>query len=310
MTMRNPKTPADMRAEAARLRAFAARLTTEANRAADNAPGAYITGGSGRSSAQNRATERALEKTIDNAIKAVAAIKRAGWLEAVAADLESNGPERRRLARYQAREKEIARGRAERKAMRAGEREGRLGVYGFPAGYVYADKAVEVDGDYRRLAFLSYTTLILEFDKDCPAYWRQFIVDAAHPVQIAAGERVEASSCGQSIRLGATGKDALVGRFFTMPGDETTIWRASLSYYTSDISASPFPNRDNQPNRWLEPRDVRDYILEFEQTLLTSQYGIDQDFPIVLAFGRTYPRLTYIEARCKDIVLEQKPAKP
>lgn len=301
---RNPQTPTEMRAEAQRLRAYADRLTAEADRAADAAPGAYITGGSGRSRAMNKRTERALERTIGHAAKSVAARKRADWLEAVAADIEFGGPEKRRLARYRAREKDIARGRAERKSMREGELKDRLGVYTFPAGYVYADRAVEVNEDYRRLAFLSYKQLILEFDRGCPAYWRQFIVGYAHVTQIAAGEWVNTSTCGQPVRLGTTGPDALVGRLLTLPGDETTIWQAGSSYlkdncWYSDIVVSPLHVHD-KPARWLKPRDVRTYILDFEETMITSQYGIDKDWPILLAAGRTYPRLAYIEERMKD----------
>lgn len=296
--------PTSLRAEATRLRAYADRLHDEADRASANAPGAAITGGSGRSRSQNKRTERALIKTIENAKKSVAARKRADRLDAIAADLESNGPERRRLARYKAREKEIARGRAERKSMRARELKDRLGTYTFPAGYVYADRAVEVNGDYRRLGFLGYKTLILELDKDCPAYWRQALVDAAEKVQLAAGERVSTSSCGQWVSLGTTGPDALVGRLFTFPGDETTIWQAGTSYlggnyWFSDILVSPRYDKD-RPSLWLNPKDVREYILEFEKTLITNRYGIDQDWPILLAAGRTYPRLTYVEAHCKE----------
>lgn len=302
---RTPKTPAEMRAEAVRLREYADQLTAEANRAADAAPGAYITGGSGRSRAQNKRTERALIKTIENAKKPVAARKRADWLEAVAADIEFGGPEKRRLARYKAREKDIASGRAKRKEMRAGELKDRLGTYAFPAGYVYADRAVEVNGDYRRLGFLSFERLILEIDKDCPGYWRQTLVDAAEKVQLAAGERVSTSAWGRAeILLGATGPNALVGRLFTLPGDETTIWQAGRDYlhtnsWRSKIVISPFRDHD-QPPLWLPPTDVRQYILDFEKTLITNRYGIDQDWPIVLAAGRTYPRLAYIEQRVKE----------
>lgn len=37
-----------------------------------------------------------------------------------------------------------------------------VGVY--PAGIVYADKSVEKAGDYKRVAFLPYKTLVLEVD--------------------------------------------------------------------------------------------------------------------------------------------------
>ncbi len=52
-----------------------------------------------------------------------------------------------------------------------------IGIY--PAGIVYADRTVEVDGDYARLAFLPYSTLELEFSRTCPAELKQEIRDSA-----------------------------------------------------------------------------------------------------------------------------------
>lgn len=82
------KTAAELRETAQTKRTQADRLTAQANRAADNAPGSYVTGGSGRSRAQNRATDRALDLTIDNAVKAVKLIRDAEHLEGQAARIE------------------------------------------------------------------------------------------------------------------------------------------------------------------------------------------------------------------------------
>jgi hypothetical protein len=38
----------------------------------------------------------------------------------------------------------------------------------FPCGLSYADRQVERDGDYARLAFLGFSDLKLDFDKQCP----------------------------------------------------------------------------------------------------------------------------------------------
>lgn len=46
-----------------------ARLRAESERAADNAPGSYVTGSSGRTRQMNEKTDRALNKTIDNAVE-------------------------------------------------------------------------------------------------------------------------------------------------------------------------------------------------------------------------------------------------
>jgi hypothetical protein len=43
-----------------------------------------------------------------------------------------------------------------------------LFIGNYPTGIVYANKRVEVAGDYKRLAYLNYRTLALEVDKGCP----------------------------------------------------------------------------------------------------------------------------------------------
>jgi hypothetical protein len=49
----------------------------------------------------------------------------------------------------------------------------------FPGGVSYANRNVEEDGDYKRLAFLPYDTLALEVQKDCPPELRDRIVEDA-----------------------------------------------------------------------------------------------------------------------------------
>ena len=41
-----------------------------------------------------------------------------------------------------------------------------IGVY--PCGLVYADRFVEENGDYKKIAFLSYRTLEVEYFGKCP----------------------------------------------------------------------------------------------------------------------------------------------
>ena len=86
-------TPDELRTKATAMRVKANRLTEDANRASANAPGSYVTGGSGRSRAQNRATWRALEKTIDNAVAACKLRRYADRLDANAQHIE-NAPRR------------------------------------------------------------------------------------------------------------------------------------------------------------------------------------------------------------------------
>ncbi len=73
----------------------------------------------------------------------------------------------------------------------------------YPCGIVYADRAHEVGGDYKRLAFLSYRTLVLEVEADCPEALRHDIVQDAARYQAMPGEPLQISTCGQTVTLGS-----------------------------------------------------------------------------------------------------------
>ena len=75
------------------------------------------------------------------------------------------------------------------------------GIY--PEGIVYADRKREVAGDYKRLAFLSYGTLALDVERDCPTALRADIVADAATIQARKGESFEVSSSGQTVTLGS-----------------------------------------------------------------------------------------------------------
>ena len=195
---RKPTTPAEMRIEAARLREYVDRLNQESERASANAPGSYITGRSGRTAAQNKATDRALEKTIRNASKAVAARKRADELERKADYIEADGPANLAARRTT----EAAERKAAKAALRSGPLEERLFKGNYPCAIVYADRAVERNGDYRLLAMLPYDTLQMIYEKDCPDMWRPLLEAEAIAMQARVGEKYVMSSCGQYIILG------------------------------------------------------------------------------------------------------------
>jgi hypothetical protein len=74
----------------------------------------------------------------------------------------------------------------------------------FPTGVSYADRKRQVAGDYARLAFLSFDTLELTFQPDCPQQLRQEIIDDAATIQARKGEQFETSACGQTVLLGHT----------------------------------------------------------------------------------------------------------
>ena len=79
----------------------------------------------------------------------------------------------------------------------------RIFVGKFPCGLGFADRMTERDGDYARLAFLSYATLELEFDAKCPEGMKAWITEFAAKIQARKGEQYQISSSGQTITLGS-----------------------------------------------------------------------------------------------------------
>ena len=72
----------------------------------------------------------------------------------------------------------------------------------YPTGIVYADRARERHGDYVRLGFLSFSTLKLEIESDCPSELREIIVKDAAGIQARKGEQYQVSTAGQTVMLG------------------------------------------------------------------------------------------------------------
>jgi len=70
-----------------------------------------------------------------------------------------------------------------------------IGVY--PSGIQYADKRTG-----RNLAFLSFHTLELRFEADCPEGWQAIIRADASCIQARKGEEYVVSASGQTVLLG------------------------------------------------------------------------------------------------------------
>lgn len=80
----------------------------------------------------------------------------------------------------------------------------RLFVAAFPGGLSYADRSVEVDGDFKQLAFLPYHTLELQWRvANPPADLRAEIESSAAEMQARSGESFEVSTSGQTVLLGS-----------------------------------------------------------------------------------------------------------
>jgi hypothetical protein len=84
------------------------------------------------------------------------------------------------------------------------------GVYS--TGIVYADKAREVHGDYKRVAFLPYSSLVLEIaDPNSPLIER--VKSDAAALQARRGQVFAISTCGQTDAAAgyATGQTVILG---------------------------------------------------------------------------------------------------
>ncbi|KKM17106.1 hypothetical protein LCGC14_1679090 [marine sediment metagenome] len=75
-----------------------------------------------------------------------------------------------------------------------------MGVY--PTGIVYADKSREKDGDYARCAFLSFSTLELQWEEDCPGDLRAEIERDAERIQSMRGQPYPIDASGNTVILG------------------------------------------------------------------------------------------------------------
>lgn len=77
----------------------------------------------------------------------------------------------------------------------------RLFVGVMPCGLTYCDRAREKDGDYLKVAFLPYETLVLQvFVPRSPLL--PAIEQDARAMKAREGEEFEVSACGQTVRLG------------------------------------------------------------------------------------------------------------
>lgn len=64
----------------------------------------------------------------------------------------------------------------------------RLFVGCFPTGFSFADRSRERHGDYVKLARIPYTTLEIEWEKDCPAEFKPLIEAQAADLRSRRGE--------------------------------------------------------------------------------------------------------------------------
>jgi hypothetical protein len=167
-----------------------------AHHASDNAPGSYVTGSSGRTKAQNRATERALDRTIQYSKKAVAFRKAAARMEMKAAyiELADVRVERSRLKNLQ----QIA----EKKAIRELPDEQALFAGVYPTGVYYSDRRLDVNGDFKRLAAIRFRDLSYYFNDGVSENMRRIIQADIDRIIAMKGQEYSIDACGHTVTLG------------------------------------------------------------------------------------------------------------
>lgn len=188
-----------MRERAANKREKAKALMARADAMSANYPGSFITGASGRSRAQNRGTERALNATINAAVRASRLHKEADELDRRAWAIEN--PQiiaeiraERAQERQQLRETE----KAQRKGMTL---EQRLFVGKYPNALVYGDMAREKNGDFLRVANLYYSDLTVKIYEEKSPLLPMVLADIER-VQAMKGQQYQVSASGQTVLLG------------------------------------------------------------------------------------------------------------
>lgn len=166
---------------------------------ASTIPGSYVTGASGQSAAYRKRLDRQLERTVNLATALVQARRDVAHWQSKADAYDAgliNAQGRAKPVSAEVQRSDRQRERAERKSMTPEER---LFMGNFPAGIVYADRGRTKHSDYARVAFLSYRTLVLEWDDDAhksPQELRALVEADAASIQARRGERYDiAQSC-------------------------------------------------------------------------------------------------------------------
>jgi hypothetical protein len=79
----------------------------------------------------------------------------------------------------------------------------RIFVGVFPGGISYADREREEYGDYKRLAFLPFESLALEWSAGCSPDVKEWIAESAKYYQSRRGQQFQISQSGQTVLLGS-----------------------------------------------------------------------------------------------------------
>jgi hypothetical protein len=190
------KNPEKLREKAAEYLEKAEYYSNLSAHASDYAPGAYITGGSGRSKGQNKKTEQALNRTIELAKKAVYFREKAASLEIRAKYYENES------VRLDQKQKNKERDKQEKKKIKNLDPKEALFCGAYSTGIFYADKRKEINGDYMTIGRIYYSDLNWKINDNCSADIRSFVQADIDKILSMKGQEYQVSSCGQTVILG------------------------------------------------------------------------------------------------------------
>ena len=80
----------------------------------------------------------------------------------------------------------------------------RIFIGTYSTGISFADRMREKNGDYAPLAFLSFDTLHLRMERDCPTGLAPAIEAYASTIQAQRGKPFKISAAGQAVILGTS----------------------------------------------------------------------------------------------------------
>lgn len=181
------------------MEAEAQALDLQAEKVRGGAPGAFVTGASGRSEGQNCRSARALGVTVENAKRSIALHAEARLLRRRADAIENSVAQLRKLIGVHT----VLPARRCREALFDGSLDNRLLAGHMSACVVLADRGLERGGDYRCLAGLSYDSLGFRYTPECPDYGRSSIERWADWYRERRNQSIGVTKCGQSVVLGS-----------------------------------------------------------------------------------------------------------
>lgn len=193
------KTIPELREKIALLKLRVDKYKNIAYHAHDNAPGSFVTGGSGRSHSLDKRNAQAWDKGIKYLKLAQYWEAKIRGLERLINWIETKPTRDSRRVIEKVELKECS--KRKKAALREAPLSERIFIGLQSGSIVYADKAREINGDYATLARQSYKTLELAWRNKCSAEIKEYIIKQAEIYKSMKGKQLQLAM-NVSITLG------------------------------------------------------------------------------------------------------------